>query len=425
MSNLLGLAGYGSEGDHSDTDDETTQSKANAAPTKTKSLVVDYDDDEDDADYTPPIPKAKREDIEEDGGAKSSASPKSKSKAAGAEGPSPSPKDEKDVGAKAKSGKKRKSTSASESSAKGKRKAKKGAKGVSPQGSTLMHIAGNYRSLDDVYASREYKNRVVQDDRAESRTKHIQSVRVSSQKGQKYNEKVRGVRAYKNPTILQQIVNNYDLDQYGTHYPRDLFDPRIPKEDTVKEIRDQRIKFKAKRKAELQAEEEKKKSLEAASKKRSKWDNPTKSSAAATGGGAAPSAAASATSGTAAASASQPRSRSVGSALPSAAATSVAHPQLRAAQLSAQIQAAQVAQRSLGVGIGVGAAQAAQLSASAAAIARFQMQHLASQSQQIANTIKAHTSKVNSSLPPSSLYNGDVLSADQRKKILQNFSTRR
>lgn len=95
--------------------------------------------------------------------------------------------------------------------------------------------------------------------------------------------------------------------------------------------------------------------IQAASKKRSKWDNPTKSSAAATGGGAAPSAAASATSGTAAASASQPRSRSVGSALPSAAATSVAHPQLRAAQLSAQIQAAQVAQRSLGVGIGVGA----------------------------------------------------------------------
>ena len=39
-SNLLGLAGYGSEGEHTDTDDETHHLPK--PPLKTKSLVEDY-----------------------------------------------------------------------------------------------------------------------------------------------------------------------------------------------------------------------------------------------------------------------------------------------------------------------------------------------------------------------------------------------
>jgi len=43
---------------------------------------------------------------------------------------------------------------------------------------------------------------------------------------------LRALRAYKNPDFLQHSVDHDNIDQYGSCYPKDIFDPHgLPKED--------------------------------------------------------------------------------------------------------------------------------------------------------------------------------------------------
>ncbi|KAJ9505079.1 hypothetical protein QJQ45_012842 [Haematococcus lacustris] len=61
----------------------------------------------------------------------------------------------------------------------------------------------------------------------------LEAIKATSKRQQRsFIESLRTHRAYSNPDLLQQLVKSYNLQEAGTAFPPDLFDPTsLPKED--------------------------------------------------------------------------------------------------------------------------------------------------------------------------------------------------
>ncbi len=61
-------------------------------------------------------------------------------------------------------------------------------------------------------------------------------MRGKAQTGKLFNEELKRMRAYKNPDFLQKMVEHFGIEDIGSCYPKEVFDPtHLPKEDYYKE----------------------------------------------------------------------------------------------------------------------------------------------------------------------------------------------
>ena len=53
--------------------------------------------------------------------------------------------------------------------------------------------------------------------------KLFRSIRL--EQGRSLNNQLKAERGYRNPSFLQKMVDHHEIDQYGSGFPKDIFDP--------------------------------------------------------------------------------------------------------------------------------------------------------------------------------------------------------
>ena len=54
--------------------------------------------------------------------------------------------------------------------------------------------------------------------------KLFRSIRL--EQGRSLNNQLKAERGYRNPSFLQKMVDHHEIDQYGTGFPQEIFDPK-------------------------------------------------------------------------------------------------------------------------------------------------------------------------------------------------------
>jgi len=63
-----------------------------------------------------------------------------------------------------------------------------------------------------------------------------QLMRAKIDSGRQVTSELRKMRPYKNPDFLQKMVDFFGIEDTGSCYPKEVFDPKgFPKEDNYKE----------------------------------------------------------------------------------------------------------------------------------------------------------------------------------------------
>jgi len=53
--------------------------------------------------------------------------------------------------------------------------------------------------------------------------KLFRSIRL--EQGRSLNNQLKAERGYRNPSFLQKMVDHHEIDQYGSGFPQEIFDP--------------------------------------------------------------------------------------------------------------------------------------------------------------------------------------------------------
>ncbi len=54
--------------------------------------------------------------------------------------------------------------------------------------------------------------------------------------GKTFNDALRSHRDFKNPILLSKLIENWGVEQYGSAFPKEIFDPELHAEDKIESI---------------------------------------------------------------------------------------------------------------------------------------------------------------------------------------------